>query len=58
MTRYPDELLEISTENKTICITPNHPIYALRNGQYEWIPAGELKEGDEVVVICVVRLQK
>jgi len=50
MSRMADEIIEIRTENKTLKITPNHPVLTLRNNIYEWVPAGELKEGDNVII--------
>lgn len=40
-----------STSKTILKITPMHPMYVLRNGadDYEWVDAGLLKEGDEVV---------
>lgn len=51
MNRMADELLEIKTANRTVKVTPNHPILIQRNGHQEWIPAGDLAEGDTVVIL-------
>jgi hypothetical protein len=42
-----DELLDITVNNKTITITPNHPVYTVRG----WVPAGELTLEDFVISI-------
>ena len=49
---YEGEILEIKTEfvydNKLI-ITPQHPIYVLRNNEKQWIDAGELFLTDKII---------
>jgi len=50
MNRVPDALIEIKTANRSIRVTPNHPILVQRDGGSEWVAAGDLKEGDSVVV--------
>lgn len=42
-----DELLDITVNNKTVTITPNHPVYTIRG----WVPAGELTLEDFVISI-------
>jgi hypothetical protein len=45
---YEGELIDIETEGgKFISLTPNHDV-KLSNGR--WVPAGKLKEGDDVVI--------
>lgn len=51
MSREADDIIEISTTNRTIKITSDHPILAKRNDIVYWIPAGELTEQDELVVV-------
>ena len=51
MTRMAEELIEIKTENRNLKITPNHPVLTLRNNIYEWVPAGELEEGDNIIIV-------
>ena len=50
MNRSPDKLVEIKTANRSIKVTPNHPILVQRDDVRAWIPAGDLREGDSVVV--------
>jgi SPP1 gp7 family putative phage head morphogenesis protein len=50
MSRMAEELIEIKTENRNLKITPNHPVLTLRNNIYEWVPAGELKVGDNIII--------
>lgn len=51
MSRHTEDIIEISTRSRTIKITTNHPVLSKRNNTILWIPAGELKEGDEIVVV-------
>lgn len=51
MSRMADELIEIKTENKVLKITPNHPVLTLRDNIYKWVPAGELEEGDNIIIV-------
>ena len=45
---YDGKLIDIETDDgKFISITPNHEVL-LSNGK--WLPAGELKEGDDVII--------
>jgi hypothetical protein len=44
------DLLDITVQNKTVSITKNHPVLVDIGGKYEWIEAGQLTEGDLVVV--------
>jgi intein/homing endonuclease len=51
MSREADDILEITTNNRTIKITSDHPVLAKRNNEVYWILAGELTEQDEIVVV-------
>ena len=51
MNRVPDELVEIKTANRSIQITPNHPVLVERNGNQVWVAAGELTAGDNIIVL-------
>lgn len=48
--RTAQEIIKIEMETsggiKTLEVTPEHPIYAKRNNQWQWIKAGELIIGD------------
>ncbi len=46
-----DELLDITVDGITVTITENHPVLTIRYGFEEWVPAGNLIEGD--VVACI-----
>lgn len=50
MSRIPEEIIEISTDKRTIRITPNHPILSMSatEGKY-WRMAGDLCVGDVLV---------
>lgn len=51
MNHVPDELIEIRTDNRSIRVTPNHPVLVQRNKHQEWVSAGDLKEGDDVLIL-------
>lgn len=51
MEREAEDIIEISTANRTIKITSNHPVLTKRNDTVSWIPAGELTEQDEIFVM-------
>lgn len=54
MSNIPDRIIEISTKNRTIKITPNHPILHFNTksfGFVEWLEAGELGIGDVIVTL-------
>ena len=54
---YSGDLIEITTEDdKKICLTPEHPVILI-NGLEK--PAGDLREGDEVICIkAAVKIKK
>lgn len=45
---YTGELIQIETDNNTICCTPNHKVYTENRG---WIMAGNLTEFDVLLEI-------
>ena len=49
--QYEGEVLEIETNfrKKKLIITPQHPIYVLRNNEKEWIDAGEVISTDKII---------
>ena len=52
MSRMSDELIEIKTANRSIKVTLNHPILVQHDdGVRAWVPAGDLRVGDSVVVV-------
>jgi len=49
---YAGEILEIQTafvNMNTLKITPQHPVYVLRNNEMQWVDAGELMLTDKIV---------
>ena len=49
---YEGEVLEIKTEfvyNNKLTITPQHPIYVLRDNEKQWVDAGELFLTDKII---------
>jgi len=51
MTRVPWELIEIKTANRSIKVTPNHPIFIQRAEHREWVSAGNLEDGDDILIL-------
>lgn len=51
MSRVSEDIIEISTSQRKIRITSNHPILVKRYGGFLWVTAGNLAEEDEVVVV-------
>ena len=50
MSRIPEEIIEISTDKRTIRITPNHPILCFASAQgVSWRMAGDFHVGDVLV---------
>jgi ribonucleoside-diphosphate reductase alpha subunit len=50
--QYDGEILEIKTGfvyNNKLTITPQHPIYVLRNNEKQWIDAGDLILTDRII---------
>ena len=47
----PSSVVKLTTlSGRHISCSPDHPILVKKNGVYDWIHAGDLKEGDQVVV--------
>lgn len=46
-----DDLLDITVDGEIVTITENHPVLTVRYGIEDWIPAGNLIEGD--LVVCI-----
>ena len=49
---YEGEILEIKTEfvfKNKLTITPQHPIYVLRDNEKQWVDAGELDLTDKII---------
>ena len=49
--QYDGEILEIQTNftSSTLSITPQHPIFIVRNNEQTWIDAGEVSIGDSII---------
>jgi intein/homing endonuclease len=49
-TSNSEELLDITVNGQTITITKNHPVLAVRNNIEDWVKAGDLAQGDLVLL--------
>lgn len=49
--QYDGDILEIQTNftSSILSITPQHPIFILRNNEQTWIDAGEVSNGDSII---------
>ena len=50
---YDGEILEVYLENNKdpFYITPEHPVFILRNNEQEWVDAKEIRKGDSFITV-------
>ena len=47
----PESVLKITTiSGRSVSCSPDHPLFVKKDGIYDWVHAGDLREGDQLIV--------
>lgn len=49
--KTPEKLIRITAGSDSLTLTPETKIQAMHNGRFDWIPSGEVAEGDLVAIV-------